>query len=83
MKKKFMSRKFLMCLANVLLGMGATVTGMCIENETVTILGAILTAVGTGIYTFCEAMVDKAAVGTGSATESPELTEEEIEASII
>lgn len=62
MSSKFKSRKFLFCLGEALLGMGTVITGLCIDNETVTIIGAALTAIGTGIYTFCEAWVDGKAV---------------------
>lgn len=67
-KSKFQSRKFLLCLAQVLVGIGTSIAGMCIENELVILIGAICTAVGTGIYTFCEAMIDKAAVGMDEQT---------------
>jgi hypothetical protein len=67
-KSKFQSRKFLLCLADVLMGIGATIAGMCFEDERIILVGAIMTAVGTGIYTFCEAWVDRAAVGMDEQT---------------
>lgn len=63
-KNKFFSRKFLVCLGEALLGMGAVVTGMSLDNEIIVLIGAGLTALGTGIYTFCEAWVDGKAVTT-------------------
>lgn len=65
---KFQSRKFLLCLADVLMGIGATIAGMCFEDERIILVGAIMTAVGTGIYTFCEAWIDRAAVGVVEQT---------------
>jgi hypothetical protein len=61
-KSKFKSRKFLLCLAEVLTGIGTTVAGMCFEDERIVLFGAVMTAVGTGIYTFCEAWIDREAV---------------------
>lgn len=81
-KNKFMSRKFLLCLGAALGSAGTTIGGLCIENEIVTIIGAALMAVSAGIYAFCEAWVDKAAVGANTQI-VPELTDEEIDAQII
>lgn len=67
-KSKFQSRKFLLCLADVLMGIGATIAGMCFEDERIILTGAIMTAVGTGIYTFCEAWIDRSAVGVVEQT---------------
>ena len=81
-KSKFQSRKFLLCLADVLMGIGATIAGMCFEDERIILVGAIMTAVGTGIYTFCEAWIDRAAVKVPvQAVLLP--TDEEIDAQII
>lgn len=80
---KFKSRKFLLCLAQVLVGIGTSITGMCIDNDWVVLIGAVCTAVGTGIYTFCEAWVDKAAVKASAQSGSTALTDEEIDAQII
>lgn len=77
---KFKSRKFLVCLAQVLMGIGTSITGMCIDNETIVLIGAICTAVATGIYTFCEAWIDGKAVGAPIVAE---LTDEEIENNIL
>lgn len=62
MRNKWKSRKFLMCLGEVCLGIGTTITGMYTDNETVVVIGAALVAIGTGIFTFCEALVDREAV---------------------
>lgn len=62
MNDKYKSRKFLICLAQVLTGIGTSIAGMCLDNDTIILIGAICTAVGTGIYTFCEAWVDGKAV---------------------
>lgn len=59
---KFLSRKFLMCLAAALGAAGTTITGLCIQNQVVIVIGAICLAVSTGIYTFCEAWIDAKAV---------------------
>ena len=62
MSSKFKSRKFLICLAQVLTGIGTSIAGMCFESETIVLIGAICTAVGAGIYTYCEAWIDGKAV---------------------
>lgn len=62
MKNKFLSRKFLMCLGTVLTGIGTSIAGISFDNEYIVLLGIICTSVGAGIYTFCEAMVDREAV---------------------
>ena len=63
MMEKFKSRKFLICLASALSSIGATIAGLCIDNEALMIAGAICTAASAGIYAFCEAYVDAKAVG--------------------
>ena len=58
MKNKFLSRKFLIAVAAFLASVGTSITGLSIENETITIIGAVCTILSTGIYAFAEAYVD-------------------------
>lgn len=56
--EKFKSRKFLMCLASALASIGASIAGLCSDNQTVATVGIICTIASTAIYAFCEAWVD-------------------------
>lgn len=61
-KNKFFSRKFLLCLGAALGSIGATIAGLCVDNNVLAVVGAICTAVSAGIYAFCEAWIDGKAV---------------------
>jgi len=58
MMEKFKSRKFLMCLAAALASIGASIAGLCSQNETIATVGIVCTIVSSAIYAFCEAWVD-------------------------
>ena len=53
--KKFSSRKFLISLAAFLGSIGASISGIVTDNETVTIIGAVCTVLSAAIYAACEA----------------------------
>lgn len=74
-KNKFFSRKFLMCLGAALGSIGATIAGLCIENNVLAIVGAVCTALSAGIYAFCEAWVDAKAVKVKTVVITNECTE--------
>ena len=76
--KKFSSRKFLISLAAFLGSIGASISGIVTDNETVTIIGAVCTVLSAAIYAACEAYVDGKAVNTKS-----ELTDEEVKSRIL
>lgn len=56
---RFKSRKFLMSLASVLASVGTALCGLATGNDNVLLCGTLCTALSSGIYTFCEASVDK------------------------
>ena len=60
--KKFRSRKFLISLAAFLGSIGASISGIVTDSETVTIIGAVCTVLSAAIYAACEAYVDGKAV---------------------
>ena len=63
MKKKLMSRKFLLCLAAFLASIGSSIGGIVAGNETLTIVGGVCTMLSAAIYAACETYVDAKAVG--------------------
>lgn len=64
MKKGFSSRKFLLSLAAFLASLGGSIGGIVIDNQTLTIVGAVCTVLSAAIYAACEAYVDAKAVNT-------------------
>lgn len=62
MKKKFQSRKFLICLAAMLGSIATSISGLATSNEKVATIGVVCGIVSAAIYSFCEAWVDAAAV---------------------
>ena len=50
MKKKVMSRKFLLCLAAFLASIGSSIGGIVAGNETLTIVGGVCTMLSAAIY---------------------------------
>jgi len=57
-KKKLSSRKFWLSAAAFLGSIAASITGLTIENQTVTAVGIICGMLSAAIYSFCEAWVD-------------------------
>lgn len=55
---KFLSRKFLLCLAAMLSSIATSIYGLNSNNEKVVILGTICGIVASAIYAGCEAYVD-------------------------
>lgn len=58
MKNKWLSRKFLISAAAFLGSIGASITGMVINNEVISTIGIICTVVSAAIYAAAEAYVD-------------------------
>lgn len=58
MKEKLTSRKFWLCVAAGLASLGAGISGIIVGNETLAIVGSVLTVISASIYAFCEAWVD-------------------------
>ena len=62
MKEKLQSRKFWVTIAAVLASLGTGITGIVQGNETLTIIGSVLTVISAAIYAGVEAYVDAKAV---------------------
>ena len=60
MKNKYLSRKFLVCIAAMLGSIGTSIAGLHSEIPTVVIVGTVATIASAAIYAFCEAWVDQA-----------------------
>lgn len=58
MKNKWFSRKFLISAAAFLGSLGASITGMVINNQVISTIGVICTVVSAAIYAAAEAYVD-------------------------
>ena len=56
------SRKFWICVASALASLGTGISGIIVGNQTLAIVGAVLTVISSSIYAFCEAWVDGKAV---------------------
>ena len=63
MKNKLTSRKFWLCVAAALASLGTGISGIIAGNQTLAIIGSVLTVVSASIYAFCEAWIDQRAVG--------------------
>ena len=55
---KFLSRKFLLCLAAMLGSIATSIYGLHADNSTVAIIGTICGIVSSAIYAGCEAYID-------------------------
>ena len=62
--QKLKSRKFWVCVAAALASLGTGISGIVTGNETLAIIGTVLTVVSSSIYAFCEAWVDGKAVNS-------------------
>ena len=61
---KYLSRKFLVCMAAFLASVATSITGISTENQTVIIIGTICGILSAAIYAFCEAWVDGKAINS-------------------
>lgn len=61
---KYLSRKFLVCMAAFLASVATSISGISTENQTVTIIGTICGIISAAIYAFCEAWVDGKAINS-------------------
>lgn len=64
MKEKLTSRKFWVAVAAMLASLGTGISGIVAGNETLAIVGAVLTVISSSIYAFCEAYIDGKAVNS-------------------
>lgn len=62
MKQKLTSRKFWLALSAMLASLGTGISGIVAGNQTLAIVGSVLTVISASIYAFCEAYVDAKAV---------------------
>lgn len=58
MKNKFMSRKFLICLAAFLGSIGTSIASLNTGNQAVATVGIVCAVASAAIYAACEAWVD-------------------------
>lgn len=63
--KKYLSRKFLICLAAFLGSLGTSIAAFAANYPVVAIGGMICSTLSAAIYAACEAAVDAAAVDKG------------------
>ena len=59
---KLTSRKFWVCVAAFLGSIATSIAGLCTDNQTIVIIGAVCGILSAVIYAFCEAWVDASAV---------------------
>lgn len=62
-KSKLTSRKMWITIAAVLASLGTGISGIIAGNQTLTIVGSVLTVISAAIYAGCEAYIDAKAVG--------------------
>ena len=55
---KLKSRKFWVMIAAFLSSLGTSIAGLAIQNQTVTVIGAVCTMLSGAIYAACEAYID-------------------------
>ena len=60
--EKLKSRKFWLAVSAMLASLGTGISGIVAGNQTLAIVGSILTVISASIYAFCEAYVDAKAV---------------------
>ena len=60
--EKLKSRKFWLAVSAMLASLGTGISGSVAGNQTLAIVGSILTVISASIYAFCEAYVDAKAV---------------------
>lgn len=76
--KKYLSRKFLICVAAFLGSLGASITALQTGNKTVAAIGLICSMFSAAFYAACEASVDKAnGTSTHTTTYIEQINEEE------
>lgn len=59
---KYLSRKFLICVAAFLGSIGTSVAALHTDNHVVAVIGVLCATISSAVYAVCEAMVDAAAV---------------------
>ncbi len=73
--KKYLSRKFIICVAAFLGSLGTSITALQTGNKIVAAIGLICSMFSAAFYAACEASVDKAN-GTSRNYYGPEPIEE-------
>lgn len=58
MRDKLTSRKFWVCVAAGLASLGTGISGIVAGNETLAIIGSVLTVISGSVYAFVEAWTD-------------------------
>lgn len=71
MDNKFLSRKFLICLAAFLGSVATSVSGIVTSNQTIIIIGTVCGILSAALYAFAEAWVDGKAVGQNDKEDLP------------
>ena len=61
--EKLKSRKFWVCVAAILASLGTGISGIVVGDQSLAIVGSILTVISAAIYAGVEAFVDSKAVG--------------------
>lgn len=61
---KLKSRKFWVCVAAILASLGTGISGIVVGDQSLAIVGSILTVISAAIYAGVEALVDYKAVGS-------------------
>lgn len=69
MRKKLASRKLWVTIAAVCASLGTGITGIIQGNQTLAIIGSVLTVISAAIYAGVEAYVDGKAVEKGADDE--------------
>lgn len=59
LKDKLTSRKFWLSVASFIGSIGTTIAGLSSNNEKLAMVGVVCATLSTGIYSICEALVDK------------------------
>ena len=62
MKNKFMSRKFLICLAAFLGSIGTSIAALHTDNQSIATAGIVCAVASAAIYAACEAWVTRRTV---------------------
>lgn len=63
--EKYISRKFLICVAAFLGSIGTSIAALHSDNQVVATIGIVCAMASAAIYAACEAYVDAAAVKEG------------------
>lgn len=68
-ENKWISRKFLVCIAAFLGSIATSISGIVTSNQTVIIIGTVCGILSAAIYAFCEAWVDGKSIEANANTD--------------